>query len=259
LSAVEEVTLHQPVYLAVTMIPAVGAADEHLINGVTRHSVVKESNDRQFAKVVENRDLGNDFHKLTFQVTESSYLRSAESGDEVKIYPMNSSNDVMVALSGLGLVGPATQQLFYFTRNPLFRADQEIPEPPFPTPLSYFDALSYYLAITETVTYEAVQQLSLICPESDDLRSLASSFEAYRKRMEDLKAAGASITWKNILFEFPQLLGKITPTNYFSLVPSIKPRYYSIASLPVPATSDAPLKFELVISQLKYKDVIVHT
>lgn len=165
---------------------------------------------------------------------------SYNTGDHAGILPRNDPARVQAFLEWFGLTG-TTLIAVTPTRMP-------VSESPLPSTLTITELLEQYLDIAAPPTRKLARELSLFAidpVEKTRLQTLADP---------DKKESGFETLVKNVsidefLRRFPNTMAAVPLDQLVSMIPFIKPRYYSIAS----SSLARPTQLELVVVRFNWQ------
>ena len=165
--------------------------------------------------------------QLPLKVGQSAY--NVDPGDEVMIYATNNDTDVALAAAGLGFVGSKLDTYFDFKLSKSYTtedSDTIVPPSKFPTPQTIRTALKRYVAVNDIISFSGITKLASLCPDDVKLQIASSTYDNYINCIEKKR-----VTWTTIFYCFPSLMGKVSLSMYFDMVPQLRARYYSVAGI----------------------------
>lgn len=167
------------------------------------------------------------------------------AGDDVAIWAENNSVLVADFASKLGIFAQHLDDVFMLQRiqegsGSLVGLSLQR----FPLPNSFRTVLTLYAGLGERITFTAMPALASCAPDDPTLQQLSSSYAKFAAW-----AAEINPVWGELFSVFPVLVGRIPLATFFTIVPLVKPRHYSIAS----SSAVNPQELVLMVGRLAYR------
>ncbi|KAL4440247.1 hypothetical protein ABPG75_003248 [Micractinium tetrahymenae] len=167
------------------------------------------------------------------------------AGDEVCIWGENEPALVERLARQLGV--DDLDEMFLLQRSVLGATGEEeavlgAPDR-FPLPNSFRTILARHAGLSEPLSFAAVAAVAGFAPQDRELARLGCDYQAYQQWSNAVVPR-----WSDLFDLFPSLLLRVPLATFFQLVPSIKPRYYSISS----SSAVTPGEVAITVGRLTY-------